>query len=91
MVCPIASENLDVPETSHDQTSEAVKGSADALAPNPLLSVVCRRKAQDREQRRSYRPYGSKHLSLAQATNIIEAVDYARRIFDLELNCVASL
>jgi hypothetical protein len=30
--------------------------------------------------RSRYRPYGSKHLSLDQATNIIEAVEYARTI-----------
>ena len=75
-----ASKNLDVPETSHDSVSQADKGSAGDLTPEPLLSVVCPHTAPSEEQRRSYRPHGSKHLSLDQATNIIEAVDYARTI-----------
>ena len=75
-----ASKNLDVPETSHDSVTQAAKGSAGDLTPEPLLSVVCPDTAPGEEQRRSYRPHGSKHLSLDQATNIIEAVDYARAI-----------
>ena len=75
-----ASKNLDVPETSHDSVSQAPKGSAGDLTPEPLLSVVCPDTAQDEKQRRHYRPHGSKHLSLDQATNIIEAVDHARAI-----------
>ena len=34
-------ENLDVPETSHDLISQAAKGPAGDLTPEPLLSVVC--------------------------------------------------
>ena len=75
-----ASKNLDVPETSHDSISQAAKGSAGDLTPEPLLSVVCPHAAQHEKQRRSYRPHGSKYLSLDQATNLIEAVDYARSI-----------
>ena len=75
-----ASKNLDVPETSHDSMSQDAKGSAGDLTPEPLLSVVCPDAAQDEKQPRSYRPHGSKHLSLALATNIIEAVDHARTI-----------
>ena len=45
-----------------------------------LLSVVCHDAAHGDEQRHRYRPHGSKHLSLDEATNIIEAVDYARAI-----------
>jgi hypothetical protein len=70
----IASKNLDVPETSHDSITQAAKGSAGDLTPEPLLSVVCPDTAHS-EKRRRYRPHGSKHLSLALATNIIEAVD----------------
>ena len=36
-----ASKNLDVPETSHDPVTQAAKGSAGDLTPEPLLSVVC--------------------------------------------------
>src|SRR5262249_38210953 len=42
------------------------------------LSVIC--PSREVKHRRCYRPNGSKHLSLAQATNMIEAVDYAREI-----------
>jgi hypothetical protein len=35
-----ASKNLDVPETSHDSITQAAKGSAGDLTPEPLLSVV---------------------------------------------------
>ena len=75
-----ASKNLDVPETSHDSISQAAKGPAGDLTPEPLLSVVCPDTAQEEKQRRHYRPHGSKHLSLAQATNILEAVNHARAI-----------
>ena len=75
-----ASKNLDVPETSHASVSQADKGSAGDLTPEPLLFVVCPDTAQDEKQRRRYRPHGSKHLSLDQATNIIEAVNHARTI-----------
>jgi hypothetical protein len=75
----VASKNLDVPETSHDSVSQAAKGAAGDLTPEPLLSVVCPDAAHN-EKRRRYRPHGSKHLSLALATNMIEAVDYARTI-----------
>ena len=76
----IASKNLDVPETSHDSVTQGAKGSAGDLTPERLLSVVCPDAAYREKQRRRYRPHGSKHLSLDQATNIIEAVDYARAI-----------
>lgn len=74
------SKNLDVPGTSHDSVTQARKGSAGDLTPEPLLSVVCPDTAQDEKQRRSYRPRGSKHLSFDQATNLTEAVDHARKI-----------
>jgi hypothetical protein len=87
---PFASKNLDVPETSHDSVTQAAKGSAGDLTPEPLLSVVSPDTAHGEKQRRSYRPHGSKHLSLAQATNIIEAVNYARAI-DLRLVAHATI
>jgi hypothetical protein len=76
----ITSENLDVPETSRNQLIEAAKGSAALSTPEVLLSVVCSSKQQRDKPRRPYRTRGSKHLSLDQATNIIEAVDFARAI-----------
>jgi hypothetical protein len=76
----IASKNLDVSETSHDSITQVAKGSAGDLTPKPLLSVVCPGATQDGKQLRHYRRHGSKHLSLDQATNMIEAVDYARAI-----------
>jgi hypothetical protein len=75
-----ASKNLDVPETSHDSVTQATKGSAGDLMPEPLLSVVCPNAAPSEAQPRRYRPYGSKCISLDQATNLIEGVDYARAI-----------
>jgi hypothetical protein len=76
----VASKNLDVPGTSHDSVTQGAKGSAGDLTPEPLLSVVSPDAAHGEKQRRSYHPHGSKHLSLAQATNLIDAVDYARTI-----------
>src|SRR5262249_18052898 len=47
----------------------------------PHLSVGCHSEPLgETSQRNCYRPRGSRHLSLAQATNLIEAVDYARTI-----------
>lgn len=48
---PIASKNLDVPETSRGQIIEGTKGSAGDLKPDPLLSVVCPREAHGEQQR----------------------------------------
>jgi hypothetical protein len=72
----VSSKNLD----SHDSVTQAAKGSADDLTPEPLLSVVFPDTAQGGRRPRRYRPHGNKHLSLDQATNIIEAVDHARAI-----------
>src|SRR6478672_614520 len=55
-----ASKNLDVPETSHDSVTQAAKGSAGDLTPEPLLSVVSPDAAHGEKQRRRYRPHGSK-------------------------------
>ena len=86
----IAAKNLDVPVTSHDSVAQAAKGLAGDLTPEPLLSVVCPHTAPTEIQRRQYRPHGSKHLSLGQATNIIEAVEHARAI-DLPLVAHATI
>src|SRR5262249_10858452 len=75
-----ASKNSDVPETSPDQIIQETKGSEMDLSPGALLFVVHPREVPSKKQRRRYRPHGSKHLSLAQATNMVEAVDYAREI-----------
>ncbi|HEX2447098.1 MAG TPA: hypothetical protein VHK26_02790, partial [Methyloceanibacter sp.] len=76
-------ENLDVVRTSHDQESVEPKGPADESAPDPHLSVVCPYPAQsvrEHKHRGRYRPRGSKHISVAQATNLIEAVEFAKSV-----------
>jgi len=76
-------ENLDVVKTSRDQESLEPKGSADNSDPAPHLSVVCPLPAQldwERKDRGRYRPRGSQLISVQQATNIIEAVDFAKLI-----------
>ena len=85
-----ASKNLDVPETSRDSVTQAAKGIAGDLTPELHLSVVSSDTAHGEKQRRRYRPHGSKYLSLDQATNIIEAVDYARTV-DLPLVAHATI
>ena len=76
-------ENLDVVRTSRDQESVEPKGSAAESAPDPLLSVVCpfpAQPARERKHRGRYRPRGSKYISVPQATNLIEAVKFAKSI-----------
>ena len=76
-------ENLDVVRTSRDQEKLRAKGNAGESGPDPHLSVVCPFPAQpDRQQqhRGRYRPHGSKYISIPQATNIIEAVNFAKSI-----------
>ena len=80
-------ENLDVVRTSRDQESVEPKGSASESPPDPLLSVVCPFPAQPdnrRKHRGRYRPRGTKYISVPQATNIVEAVRFAKSI-DLPL------
>ena len=83
-------KNLDVVGTSHDQERLEPKAAGGESALDPHLSVVCPDAAHTKKQRRRYRPHGSKHLSLDQATNIIEAVDYARTV-DLPLVAHATI
>ncbi len=76
-------ENLDVVRTSRDQESPEPKGPAGELAPDPHLSVVCpfpAPPARQRTQRGHYRPCGSKYISVPRATNIVEAVKFAKSI-----------
>lgn len=83
----MSKQNLDVSETSQDQVHQAPEGSAECLASQPHISVVVQAAAATATATstatssvtsRQYRVDGSKCLSLSQATNIIEAVDYAR-------------
>ena len=80
-------ENLDVVRTSRDQENLRPKGSASESALDPHFSVVCPFPAQPSGQRKArgpYRVYGSKYISVPQAKNLIEAVDFAKSI-DLPL------
>src|SRR5262249_10504664 len=80
-------ENLDVVRTSRDQENLQPKGSAGESALDPHLSVVCPFPAQPSIQRKArgrYRAHGSKYISVPQATNLIEAVAFAKSI-DLPL------
>src|SRR5215468_5967667 len=80
-------ENVDVVRTSRDQESLESKGPAGESSPDPHLSVVCPFPAQPSSQRKArgrYRAHGNKYISVSQATNLIEAVDFAKSI-DLPL------
>src|SRR5262249_46169613 len=69
--------------TSRDQENVQPKGSADESGPDQHLSVVCPFPAQPSRQRRHrgrYRLQGSKYISVSQATNIIEAVSFAKSV-----------
>jgi hypothetical protein len=79
----MTAKNLDVVGTSRDQESAEPKGPAGQAAPDPHLSVVCpfpARPARQQKHRGHYRTHGSKYISLPQATNIIEAVKFAKTI-----------
>ena len=74
-------KNLDVVRTSQDPEIGSAKGGAGELAPVLLLSSLCARTAQPDQQcerRRQYRAGGSKYITVPQATNIIEAVAFAK-------------
>jgi hypothetical protein len=80
-------ENLDVVRTSRDRESVEPKGTAGESPPDPHLSVVCPFPAppvRQQQHRGRYRLLGSKCISVPQATNIIEAVRFAKSI-DLPL------
>jgi hypothetical protein len=81
----IASKNLDVRETSQDQETDCTKGIQRELASVPHLSSLCASAAQPDHQpenprQRRYRVGGTKYITLPQATNIIEAVKFAKSI-----------
>src|SRR5262245_2211190 len=85
----IASKNLDVRETSQDQEIDCTKGIQRELASAPLLCSLCAIAAQpdqqpggqpEHRQQRRYRVGGTRYISVAQATNIIEAVKFAKLI-----------
>ena len=83
----IASKNLDVRETSQDQETDCTKGIQRELASAPHLFSLCASAAQPDKQQyhpRRYRVGGTRYISVAQATNIIEAVKFAKLI-DLPL------
>ena len=81
----IASKNLDVRETSQDQEIGCTKGIQRELASAPHLSSLCASAAQPDEQpehrrQRRYRVGGTNYITVPQATNIIEAVKFAKLI-----------
>lgn len=72
-----------VSATSHDSKIGYTKGIQDEMAPALHLSSLCASAAQPGEQqkhRRQYRVGGTKYITIPQATNIIEAVDFAKVI-----------
>ena len=83
-----ASKNLDVAGTSRDPKVARIKGIQGKLAPAPYLSSLCASAAepdQQPEHRRQRLPVGgTKYITVPQATNIIEAVEFAKLI-DLPL------
>ena len=76
-------KNLDVLGLDREPKLRVLKGAPGESASDPYLSVVCPYPAQpDRQHkpRRRYRTSGSKYVSVPQAINIIEAVDFAKLI-----------
>jgi hypothetical protein len=77
-------KNLDVAGTSHDPEIGCTKGIQGELAPGPHLYSLCSSAAQPDEQQRyhprRYRVGGTRYISVAQATNIIEAVKFAKLV-----------
>ena len=79
----MSGKNLDVVRRSREQKTIEPKGPAGELALDPYLSVVCPFPAQpDRQPKRRgrYRSGGTRSVSVAQATNLIEAVTFAKSI-----------
>ena len=76
-------KNLDVLGLDQEPNFGDNKGRAPAIGPDPLLSSLVTHTAQPDQQpkhRRRYRPGGTKYITVPQATNIIEAVEYAKSI-----------
>jgi hypothetical protein len=88
MARPIASKNLDVAGTSRDSKIGCGKGVKGESASVRYLYSLCATTAQSTAQpnqgyqylRRQYRVGGTKYITVAQATNIIEAVTFAKSI-----------
>jgi hypothetical protein len=81
----IASKNLDVRETSHDQEIGCTKSIQGELALATHLSSLCASAAQPSHQpehrrHQRYRIGGTKYITIQQAANIIEAVKFAKSI-----------
>ena len=90
----LGTKNLDVPETSPDPEIGCTKGVAgkSALAP-PLYSLRAHtaQPGQQQKHRRHYRAGGTKHITVPQAANIIEAVGYAKQggaLLDASARCL---
>ena len=73
------SQNLDVRETSQGQDREVAQGLAGQSSCGPPLYCLCASPAQP-IRRQLYRPAGTKHITLDQAANIVEAVHYAKAL-----------
>jgi hypothetical protein len=77
-------KNLDVAGTSHDLKIGCGKGVKGESGQAPYLSSLCASAAQPNQQpeyaRRRYRVHGTKYITVSQATNIIEAVAFAKLI-----------
>ena len=88
MASPITSKNLDVSRTSRDTKIDDTKGVQGELASAPYLSSLCASAPQPHQQpdqgyqylRRHYRIGGTKYITVTQATNVIEAVKFAKLI-----------
>lgn len=76
-------ENLDVLGTSQEPGPGSIQGDAALSAPGPLLCCLVAPAAQPDTgdpQRRRYRCGGTRHISIQQAANIMEAVSFAKAI-----------
>ena len=84
MICTAETlKNLDVPETSQQPEIGCNKSLAGELGQVPHLSSLGAYTAQPDQQqkhRRHYRSGGTRYITVAQATNIIEAVECAKSI-----------
>jgi hypothetical protein len=76
-------KNLDVLGLDREPNIGGTKGGAGELAHAPLLSSLgayTAQPAQQQKHRRQYRSGGTRHITVPQATNLIEAVHFARLI-----------
>jgi hypothetical protein len=76
-------KNLDVPGLDREREIGCSQALADNSAAVPSLSSLCASTAPARRKDRSDRHYrlgGTEYISVAQATNIIEAIDFAKLI-----------